>query len=800
MNFRNLLSLSILTLCFVSSSFPHFAEPEAAGFKLEREPLVRIGLLRNSSSALISTKDSALAVSIGGGNTRALSTNSLRVSSRSYRPPTYEYYRFEIKNIESNELAKEMAAQVGGKTGKKPAVFSSSGSTETWRIEFAEEMESRSEAEAFVAQMTETGIENVEIIPIKYTSPSDESIELSRQITANPKLLVRSLLLPNESNSVSRPGYVRKISSSKPIRRKNANIPINRSIREVTVSGRGTGASFSTLRPVTIGSVNSRGIIRLNGKRYRGKMEVFVNSKGRITVVNVVPMEQYLLGVVPAELSLPQLEAQKAQAVAARTYSVANRNGYGLEGFDMLPTVWSQVYKGVRIETRMGSRAVRETRGVVATYQGKPINAMYTSTCGGRTENSGNIYEFDEPYLRGVNCSLEGKLHFAPFLIKSEREPALIRNEANYEMVRLASKLAVNNYLMITKRFDDDYFEDPPAQTELKSWMNQLAIRFGKPFPVVDEDSSKPLKLARILHRLIYTPNAEENADTLMSEADVDYQLSFLDADEVPKQDRLMLAELIRDGWFSIYSDLTIKPNKKYSRGKILRLIDHFYSKKKWSLSFNSGTANPTEDGKLMIKMGRREKEITVNPNVFLFRQFGDAFYQVKETAVVGGEKVRYKTNALGEAVYLEVDPIAKTTVAERMSPFTTWRKNLSASAVRARLGRYVKGLGALIDVRVKNKGFSRRATELEIITTNGTHYLKGGKIRSALRLREQLFVMNKRYGSNGRVVRYNFVGRGWGHGIGMCQYGAYGFAKMGLKYEQIVRHYYSNIELTKAY
>jgi len=797
MNLRNFLSFSSLILFFVSSSSANIFETETKTFKLHSEPLVRIGLLTNSTAATISTKDSSLAVSIGNGNVRPIGTTSVRVSSKSYRVPSFEYYRFEIKGIETKGQADELAAMLSEKAGVTARVFADTDSEE-WRLAIDKETDIRSEADEFVAAMTAEGIDGIEIKTIRYTAPSDEAIALSRQITGNPKLKVRSLLSTQASNANL--GTVRKISSSQPTRRRNANIPVNSRIREVSVAGRGSGASFSTLRPVTIGSVNSRGIIRLNGKRYRGKMEVFVNSKGRITVVNVVPMEAYLLGVVPAELSLPQIEAQKAQAVAARTYAAANKNNYGTDGFDMLPTVWSQVYKGVAIETRMGSRAVRETTGVVATYQGKPINAMYTSTCGGRTEDSGNIYEFSEPYLKGVNCSLDGKLHFAPFLIKSAREPALIRNEANYEMVRLASKLAVNNYLMITNRFDDEYFEDAPSQTELKSWMNQIALRFGKPFPIVTEDSSKPLKLARVLHSLIYAPKAEENADTLMSEADINYQLSFLDASEVPTQDRLMLAELMRDGWFSIYSDLTIKPNKKYSRGKILRLIDHFYSKKKWSLSFSSGTANPTEDGKLFIKSGRSSKEITVNPNVFLFRQFGDAFYQVKETALIGGEKVRYKTNAVGHAVYIEVEPTEKTTVAERMSPFTTWRSNLSASTVRARLGRYVKGLGALIDVRVKKKGFSRRATELEIITTNGTHTLKGGKIRSALRLREQLFVMNKRYGSNGRVVSYNFIGRGWGHGIGMCQYGAYGFAKMGLKYDAIVKHYYSDIELTKAY
>ena len=797
MIYRIFLLLLIVSALFIPNVFPYEHDGEFLTFKLEREPLVRVGLLRNSSSVLISTRDPSL-LSIGGDDgSTYLGTTSVRISSRSYRAPIYTIYRFEIRDLETRDEAEKTASKI--KTEISEDAFVISGTKpDTWRVRIAKEVGDSSLAAAFRKFLTEKGFENIATITEKYTSPSDESIELSGQIARSGKSKVRSLMTPAERRTNK--GLVRTISSSRAIRHKNKNALINSRLREVVVSGRTPKAKFSSLRRVVIGSSTGRGIVRLNGKRYRGKMEVFVNSKGRLTVVNVVPMEDYLLGVVPAELSLPQLEAQKAQAVAARTYAVAYKNGYGNEGFDVLPSVWSQVYKGVRIENRRGSRAVRETRGVVATYHGKPINALYTSTCGGRTEDSGNIFEFNEPYLKGVNCSLEGKKHFAPFLIKSTREPALVRNEANYEYVRLASKLAVNNFLMITNRFDDQYFEDAPSQTELKSWLNQVALKFGKPFPMVGEDSARPLKLARVLHRFIYAPKTEENADTLLSESDIEYQLSFSDAKEIPKQDRLMLAELIRDGWFSIYSDLTIKPKKDYSRAKILKLIESIYKRKKWSLSFQNGTAKPTEDGKLIIRAGRSEKEITVRPNVFLFRKFGDDYYQVKETALVGGEKIRYKTNAIGEATYIAIAPISRTTVAERMSPFTNWRKRMSASTVRAKLGRYVKGLGALIDVRIKKKGFSRRATELEIITTNGVHILKGGKIRSALRLREQLFVMNKRYGSNGRVVSYNFTGRGWGHGVGMCQYGAYGFAQMGLQYNQILKHYYSGIDLTRAY
>ncbi len=257
---------------------------------------------------------------------------------------------------------------------------------------------------------------------------------------------------------------------------------------------------------------------------------------------------------------------------------------------------------------------------------------------------------------------------------------------------------------------------------------------------------------------------------------------------------------MLRDGYFSIYPDLTLKPNKPFSRAKMLHIIEQIYTKKKWMPNLQSGTTQPTTDGKLMIKSGKTSRQLIVRQDVFLFREFGNSLYQVKETALVGGETVNFQTDSAGNVIYLEVEPSATTVTAERDSSFTLWNVTLSPSAVQSRLSRYVRGIGSLIDVRIAKQGFSRRATDLEIVGTNGTFHLTGGKIRSALRLNEQLFALNKRYDSNGRVQSYNFTGRGWGHGVGMCQYGAYGLAKMGVKYDAILKHYYTGIDLTKAY
>jgi stage II sporulation protein D len=462
----------------------------------------------------------------------------------------------------------------------------------------------------------------------------------------------------------------------------------------------------------------------------------------------------------------------------------------------MVPTVWSQVYKGVSIETKMGTLAVNSTRGIVATYQGKPINALYTSTCGGRTENSENIFEKAEPYLRGVECSLEEHRYFEPFMIKSQRMPAKVHDEQNIELVSLMSLLASNGFYLSATQFTDDWFDEVPNESEMSNWLNQLAGRFGKPYPNVNKETAKPIELARILSGFAYAPGY---SDTMLSDSDVSYQLSFEDAAEIPKERRADLAALLRDGYMSLYPDITFKANKPYSRARMLRLIRQIYDKKKWMPGMENGTAKASVDGKLVIKSGRAERQLAVRPDVFLFRQFGGTMYQVRETALVGGESVNFQVDALGAVKYLEVKPTENTTTAENMSPFVYWTKTLSAGEVQARLSRYVRGIGTLYDVNVKRVGYSRRPVELEIVGSNGVKTLKGGKIRSALRLNEQLFVMNKRY-SGPTVTSYTFSGRGWGHGVGMCQYGAYGLAKMGVKYDEIIKHYYTGVDLTKAY
>ena len=754
-------------------------KPPFSFIKLEREPSIRVGLSTNAGSLSITTSDTQLVAYSPQEPNKYLATNRVSVSARAYRPPEVENYRFEIQNVPTSAEADETAKDVREATGES-AIVSIDPATNTWKVWIGGVFETVEEADAFKTALAEKGLEDVVRVTERKTVPSDDAVALTQQVRTAGKSQVRSIVKPT--------GDVQH-SAGTPV--------VDPNLREVIVSGASESARYASLKSVSFGSMNERAVpVKYNGKAYRGRIEVFVNARGSLTVVNVVPLEEYLLGVVPAELSLPQLEAQKAQAIAARTYAVANINGYGSQGFDLVPTVWSQVYRGVSIETAMGTRAVRETAGMIATYEGKPIMAYFTSTCGGRTENSENIFDHAEPYLRGVECSLEGHRHFEPFLVKTSRQPARLKNDENVEMARLMSLMAVNGFLLNTPQMTDDWFDEMPTENELSSWLNQLALKFGKPFPSVAKETARPLELSRVLASFLYTSGT---ADSLLSDSDINYQLSFDDASEVPKERRADLAMLMRDGYFVLHPDLTLKPGKALSRAQFLRLFRQIYEKKKWMPVLQTGTTKASVDGKLVLRSGRTDRQLTVRPDVFLFRQFGTSSYPVKEAALVGGETVRFQTDTSGAVSYLEIEPSETPTSAENMSPFTNWSTTLSAGAVQSRLSRYVRGIGTLYDVNVKRVGYSRRPVEIEIVGSNGVKTLKGGKIRSAFRLKEQLFVLNKRY-SGSTVVSYTFTGRGWGHGVGMCQYGAYGLAKMGVKADEIIKHYYTGVDITKAY
>ena len=152
-------------------------------------------------------------------------------------------------------------------------------------------------------------------------------------------------------------------------------------------------------------STDSGAPILFNGRSYRGVMTVLRDRTG-MTVVNRLPLEAYLLGVVSAEMgrrSPADFEALRAQAVVSRTYALRNLHRWDADGFDLYSSVADQVYGGLGSETPEGLEAVTATGGEVLTWNGAPIDAFFYSTCGGRTANGTEVFRgADRPYLRSI--------------------------------------------------------------------------------------------------------------------------------------------------------------------------------------------------------------------------------------------------------------------------------------------------------------------------------------------------------------------------------------------------------------
>jgi stage II sporulation protein D len=164
------------------------------------------------------------------------------------------------------------------------------------------------------------------------------------------------------------------------------------------------GLTAESTGPVHVTSPTAT--VTINGQPYRGSAEVRVNAAGTLAGINEVPVEQYLYGVVPRELGpnvFPEVEAQKVQAIAARTYTIAYLGRRAADGYDLRATVDDQVYGGRSAEHPVSTAAVDGTRGLVASYGGKLIVARYSSTSGGHTGNNEESFaENPIPYMRGV--------------------------------------------------------------------------------------------------------------------------------------------------------------------------------------------------------------------------------------------------------------------------------------------------------------------------------------------------------------------------------------------------------------
>ena len=545
----------------------------------------------------------------------------------------------------------------------------------------------------------------------------------------------------------------------------------------------GDEVAQATLVPAAAGE-----LLQVDATVYRGLVEVRPAEGGTLTVVNLVNLEEYLRGVVPNELSpqaFPQLEALKAQAVAARTYVLAHLGDYAAKGFDLCATAACQVYRGQSSEHPLTDRAVKETEGVIATWRGRPIHAYYTSTCGGRTEDGAAIFDDDAPYLRGVSCEPESSarqtIGSSATVVEGLPEGNTVRD------VALLEALAVVD----AGEWEPHRLAAIPADAELRAWTGRLLAALHRP-GCTSPVGGALARRATFVHHLVASVCWEERAQRLLAPGDADYLLQAEDAARLDADERAPFALLVHQGLLSPRPDNTLRPDSALSRAEAFALLA--------GVALDAGTSELQEGelvslagGQLRVLREEATESHDVHPAVRLLRDLDGVHAAARELTLAIGDRVVYVLRD-GRVAYLEAEQTRRGMAADRGSRYYNWQVRLTPAELARAVSRY-GSVGNVRDVVPTRIGASGRVLELAVRGDAGELLLKGLKVRWGLGLRENLFVVEREKGKAG-IARFVFTGKGWGHGVGLCQVGAFGMAQAGATYEAILRHYYSGVSL----
>ncbi len=190
-----------------------------------------------------------------------------------------------------------------------------------------------------------------------------------------------------------------------------------------------------------LGSI--KGDLLVMGTHYTGDIDVWKGDNG-LYLINELPLEEYVKDVVAVEVRPDwETEALKAQAVISRTYAVYQKKMNGDSIYHIASSVIHQVYKGNNPDERV-AHAVAETSSEILTFNNRPIEAFYHSTCGGRTENPEDVFGKNYPYLKSIesNCEISPYWFWEKRIQLTEIEKAL--NLAGIKEISIKSYTSTN--------------------------------------------------------------------------------------------------------------------------------------------------------------------------------------------------------------------------------------------------------------------------------------------------------------------------------------------------------------------
>jgi stage II sporulation protein D len=505
------------------------------------------------------------------------------------------------------------------------------------------------------------------------------------------------------------------------------------------------------------------------GKRYRGRLLVFLNDRGSLNLIDELPLEEYLRGVVPSEMGpeqYPRIEAIKAQAVAARTYALRNLGEFAREGYDICATPRCQVYGGIGVEHPVSDRAIKETAGQVLLYGGALIDALYSSTCGGHTEDVSVMFPFkSEPYLKPVPCVEAGSDSLEGTYPAGEAFPA-----------GLARRL-----------FPPSPGASPEANLEAR--LEHLALLAGLAMP---EHRLASLERREVQRFLFSAFDLGLDARLLMAKEDIAYLLQDAPAEWLD-DDRMRAAYLRKNGLLGGALGTPVADDEQDAL--LLAFAERLQVMRREPVSYLS-----VAEGRMVVRADKEDR-VQVLPTSFgTFRRTGDLVSSGPLRLVAGDRLTLYWLGGALVAILQDVD--LEGVAFDRSSKLSSWTRFKSDAQIAKQMQARFPGVGFSGQMEILTRGVSGRVGQIRIFGDGASGgapsvVVEGLPIRWTLDVPDTLFTMKRLEPPQGEKG-WLFVGRGWGHGVGMCQVGAYGMAQRGHSYREILLHYYRGAELAR--
>jgi stage II sporulation protein D len=401
------------------------------------------------------------------------------------------------------------------------------------------------------------------------------------------------------------------------------------------------------------------------------------------------------------------------------------------------------VYRGVGVEHALTDRAVEETAGLIAVFDGRPIDAMYTSTCGGHTEDAGLLFpDRAQPYLAGVPCAWE-----RPMMLQGITGGEIFDGGSEFRQYMAVEALGL-----------------PTNDLSLQAMIDRVASLCGG---VAGRIGTEP-SLADFVQSLMAAGGLDETV-VLVGKPGVGQLVSLADLYDVP----LDSPDPARwtDGW--------------HLRAALAVL------QVQGIVTEDRGEAVPHQEG-VAIYPRRAEKSEPLPETLPLYWRWNDRYGSTRAVRVLPGTTLeRFRRGE--DVLALVVVQSGGGGEADRRSAWRSWIRDKSWHDLAQQLE-----ISDLERLEVTRRGPSGRVVGMVAEGRSGSRReLEGFPIRLDLGVPENLFTFHVLTSPDGnRTAR--FLGRGWGHGIGLCQNGAYGLARAGQTFDAILTTYYTGISIER--